>query len=819
MKIRRLVHPPIITLAILAQAPTAAGDGWVAGPSLPNAADGRRYAAGLNDDGRIYVLGGMPFDAQDDNARVDYLDPGDTWTISAPVEGPIVRQGAGVDAIGRVIMFGGRDYYDPKGDEGRAYEYDVVEGQWHDVAQRSGAAPPMHFAWATDDAGRIYSIGGGPGDSASANDPNLAHVERYDALADTWETVSPMSIAVADAAAVNDGTGRLLVIGGIDAEATSRLAVVQTYDVASDAWSTVEVPPLPVAASDHRAALGADGRVYVAGGVTGAIGAGTTVASTWVLDVASNTWSPGPELGEARSCFALALGPDDHLWAMGGCDDTGGTDGVERLYTPSCPTFAEEPPADVNRWTRQTLVLRADVIGGTPMTFRWRKDGIDLFDGPSDGGGTISGAASDTIMITDAAPPDAGAYALAATNPCGTTVSAASVVTVTTPAPTPRSWEVVNLHPSWSLSSSISAVADGVQLGAGSVEMPPHGAVSRPVIWSGTPASAVDLTPSNSAGGALLAGDADVQVGWWWWPYNCQPYTCYHRHGAMWNGTPESHDDVHQSGREYSVVSDTDGATHVGTVSWDDESGNHYARAGLFPPPNHTYRSLHPADYSNSSANAIDGEHQFGSANTPFPGPRTHAAMWTGTAESFVDLDPPNSTRSWITYAADGQQIGTAAINDVLTSGTWDGAPGTFRAFTSGSLSACGGGYQVGSSLQSGASGAAIWVGADETLVGLHAFVPSEFTSSGARSVHVADDGAITVGGYGWNGVTERSEALIWRSIAGRPGDVNGDGFVDFEDLLLLLAAWGPCEDCPEDVDGNGQVDFADLLIVLANWG
>ena len=24
--------------------------------------------------------------------------------------------------------------------------------------------------------------------------------------------------------------------------------------------------------------------------------------------------------------------------------------------------------------------------------------------------------------------------------------------------------------------------------------------------------------------------------------------------------------------------------------------------------------------------------------------------------------------------------------------------------------------------------------------------------------------------------------------------DINGDGFVDFADLLLLLAAWGPCE-------------------------
>jgi hypothetical protein len=50
------------------------------------------------------------------------------------------------------------------------------------------------------------------------------------------------------------------------------------------------------------------------------------------------------------------------------------------------------------------------------------------------------------------------------------------------------------------------------------------------------------------------------------------------------------------------------------------------------------------------------------------------------------------------------------------------------------------------------------------------------------------------------------------------PGDVDGDGIVDFGDLLAVLAAWGPCTGCPEDLDGSGAVDFADLLLVLANW-
>lgn len=53
-------------------------------------------------------------------------------------------------------------------------------------------------------------------------------------------------------------------------------------------------------------------------------------------------------------------------------------------------------------------------------------------------------------------------------------------------------------------------------------------------------------------------------------------------------------------------------------------------------------------------------------------------------------------------------------------------------------------------------------------------------------------------------------------------GDLNGDGVVNVLDLLILLEAWGACEDpndCPADLDGNGVVNVLDLLILLENWG
>jgi len=56
-----------------------------------------------------------------------------------------------------------------------------------------------------------------------------------------------------------------------------------------------------------------------------------------------------------------------------------------------------------------------------------------------------------------------------------------------------------------------------------------------------------------------------------------------------------------------------------------------------------------------------------------------------------------------------------------------------------------------------------------------------------------------------------------------RPADLDKDGVVDFNDLLILLSAWGPCPIAPPlcvyDLDGDGLIGFSDLLILLSDWG
>ena len=54
-----------------------------------------------------------------------------------------------------------------------------------------------------------------------------------------------------------------------------------------------------------------------------------------------------------------------------------------------------------------------------------------------------------------------------------------------------------------------------------------------------------------------------------------------------------------------------------------------------------------------------------------------------------------------------------------------------------------------------------------------------------------------------------------------RPGDVDGDGTVDVNDLLGLLQVWGPArpQGWDADFDGDGTVGIADLLTLLSAWG
>ncbi len=61
--------------------------------------------------------------------------------------------------------------------------------------------------------------------------------------------------------------------------------------------------------------------------------------------------------------------------------------------------------------------------------------------------------------------------------------------------------------------------------------------------------------------------------------------------------------------------------------------------------------------------------------------------------------------------------------------------------------------------------------------------------------------------------------AALWRHDATLVGDLDGNGVVGLDDLLMLIAAeWGPCGPCTADLNRDGSIDISDVLLLIVNW-
>jgi len=105
--------------------------------------------------------------------------------------------------------------------------------------------------------------------------------------------------------------------------------------------------------------------------------------------------------------------------------------------------------------------------------------------------------------------------------------------------------------------------------------------------------------------------------------------------------------------------------------------------------------------------------------------------------------------------------------------------------------------------------------------------------STWVEALHVFDDNTgdgpdLYVGGeFTAAGGMSTGKIAIWRGCAAEkvvPGDVDGDGAVNVDDLLAVINGWGACPvpcppTCSADVNDNCVVNVDDLLMVINNWG
>ena len=260
--------------------------------------------------------------------------------------------GVAKDGAGYIYAMGGATTY-PWNLSMSVERFDEDLQSWEDVADLNFGRHA--FAGATDGDGRVYAIGGG-------TDPRT--VERYNDTLDQWDMVESMNVARSHVAATTGLDGRIYAIGG--STATAALDMVEVYDPATDTWDI-----LPEALNTTRVSLAAatdlQGRIYAIGGVTtghtplstverfdpanpglgwqyvdsfnstpsrGELPAAVTdsegriwliggggipqYADVEIYDPATDSWSFGPSLNQARNGLGAAMGDSGLLYAIGG---------------------------------------------------------------------------------------------------------------------------------------------------------------------------------------------------------------------------------------------------------------------------------------------------------------------------------------------------------------------------------------------------------------------------------------------------------------------------------------------------------------------
>ena len=176
-------------------------------------------------------------------------------------------------------------------------------------------------------------------------------------------------------------------------------------------------------------------------------------------------------------------------------------------------------------------------------------------------------------------------------------------------------------------------------------------------MWSGTPASCVDLNPPFAISSGITAANAAQQGGVLTLVVD-GPW-----HAALWSGTATACVDLHPSGSVASYIEGMSDTQQVGWVDWG--TGPH---AALWTGTPDSIVDLNPIGATNSVANGASESQQFGTAT--FSGVM-HAALWSGSAASFVDMHPVGADASSISAANGSLLVGTVTMQGSSCAALW----------------------------------------------------------------------------------------------------------------------------------------------------
>ena len=254
------------------------------------------------------------------------------WTYLPALDG--VRIAPGAVANGDTItLYGGSDGTNATS---TVIGYSLSGDAALTLASMSVARSELGYA--PDRDGNAYAIGG-----LDDTGQPLSSAERYSQDSANWSAIAGLPTALYNFPAVFDGTNHIYIFGGRTNTASGpETATVLRYSVSANTWTALA--SMPVATAGSAAALGADGKIYVVGGISG----GVTTNVVQAYDPAANSWVISTPLPEGLTASAMGVDSLGRLIVMGGMD-TNGNDvsdvwRSQQLGVPdSAPVFTQFP--------------------------------------------------------------------------------------------------------------------------------------------------------------------------------------------------------------------------------------------------------------------------------------------------------------------------------------------------------------------------------------------------------------------------------------------------------------------------------------------
>jgi hypothetical protein len=339
------------TIAPTSRVTHATGPGFEATGSMVSSARGY-HTATLLGDGRVLIVGGQTVTEGSVSifSSAELYDPAaGTFTPTGPMAEARESDSATLLQDGRVLIVGGQNNQILSSAE----LYDPKTGKFSPTGSLD--APRENHTASLMVDGRVLIAGGDP--SGGDGQTPLATAEIYDPKSGTFSPIGSMIAARKRAGAALLGDGRVLIVGGLDAQLDT-LSTAEIYDPKKGTFSPTG--SMLTAQSVMSVITLLDGRVLVVGGDA----AGSPTAE--IYDPITGAFSATGRMA-VQGLDAAVLLHDGRVLVLGGYFAGAAGNGSADLYDPATNTFGPSGTMTTPRFGQSATVMadgRVLVAGG-----------------------------------------------------------------------------------------------------------------------------------------------------------------------------------------------------------------------------------------------------------------------------------------------------------------------------------------------------------------------------------------------------------------------------------------------------------------------